>query len=143
MSDRSYFESRTGKLSCNSKEVYIFVTDIRNFERFIPAGALTDWHVARDSCNFSVPMLGTVHVRLLEKEMNRKVRFTGDAFIKDDFSLTLNISERSDGFAEVKVFIDADINPMIKMMATKPINAFLEKLICEMESFRAWNDIKE
>jgi len=38
MTDLSYFESRTGKLSCNAEEVFAFVTDIRNFERFIPGG---------------------------------------------------------------------------------------------------------
>ena len=37
----------------------------------------------------------------------------------------------------VKVSLEADLNPIMKMMAD-PVNKFLEKLIGEMESFRDW-----
>jgi hypothetical protein len=44
---------------------------------------------------------------------------------------------------EVKVTLTADLNPMMKMMATKPIALFLEILIKEMENFRDWRDTIE
>ena len=143
MAQTSVFESRTANLSCSSKDVYTFVTDIRNFERFIPEGKIDNWHAEKESCSFSVPMLGTVSVKLVEKEMYNKVGFTGDALKKNDISLVLNISESVKNSAMVKVILQADINPMLKMMAAKPIAQFLEKLIDEMEKFRGWNDIRE
>jgi len=73
MSDVTNFESRRGKLTCTAAEVYNFVTDIRNFERFIPKGTISDWHAEKESCSFSVSMLGTVSFTLAEKEMNTKV----------------------------------------------------------------------
>ena len=39
--------------------------------------------------------------------------------------------------------LSADLNPMMKMMASGPINQFLEILINEMENFRDWENIKE
>jgi len=39
--------------------------------------------------------------------------------------------------------LSADLNPVMKMMAAKPINQFLETLINEMESFRDWRSIIE
>ena len=45
--------------------------------------------------------------------------------------------------ADVKVTLSADLNPMMKMMASKPIGQFLEMLINEMESFRGWKETKE
>ena len=62
------FESRTGKLSCTAEEVFDFVTDIRNFEQFIPAATISNWQAEKESCSFSVSMLGTVSFRLAEKE---------------------------------------------------------------------------
>jgi hypothetical protein len=143
MTDLSYFESRLGKLTCNTEDVFAFVTDIRNFERFIPQGTISNWNSEKESCSFSVSMLGTVSVRLAEKKEYNKVVFTGDALKKNDFSLTLDISEDPEKHADVRVMLNADLNPMIKMIAAKPIGQFLEMLINEMESFRDWKNIKE
>ena len=68
MDDLSYFESRSGMLTCNAEELFAFVTDIRNFGQFIPDGTITSWHAERELCSFSVSMVGTVTVRLAEKE---------------------------------------------------------------------------
>jgi hypothetical protein len=143
MDDLSYFESRSGKLSGTAKEVFNFVTDIRNFERFIPKGAIDNWQAERELCSFRVSMLGTVSFRLAEREMYNKVVYNGDALKKNDFSLVLHISDNVTNPADVKVSLNADLNPMMKMMATKPIGQFLEMLVNEMENFRDWKDTKE
>jgi carbon monoxide dehydrogenase subunit G len=143
MTDLSYYKSRTGKLSASAEEVFTFVTDIRNFERFIPDGTITGWKGEKESCSFNVSMLGTVNVKLAEKERFSKVIFEGDALRKNDFSLTLDISDNINSHADVRVLLNADLNPIMKMMAAKPINQFLEMLINEMERFRGWNDTKE
>lgn len=142
MSKLSYFESRSGKLSCSDKDVYAFVTDIRNFEAFIPQGSINSWQADKEWCRFRVSMVGTVSVRLAEKEMYSRVVFEGDALKKNDFSLTLSISRHSEDHTDVKVSLSADLNPILKNMAAKPINQFLEILITEMEGFKGWKDAK-
>jgi len=137
------YESRPGKLTGTAEEVYNFVTDIRNFERFIPKGVINNWNAEKESCSFGVSMLGTVTVRLADKEKYTKVVYTGDALKKDDFTLVLFISDKVKNSAEVKISLSADLNPMMKMMAAKPISQFLEMLIKEMENFGSWKDTKE
>ena len=83
-------------------------------------------------------MLGTVSVRLAEKEMCKRVVFKGDALKKNDFELVLNITDNAGQPAEVKVHLNAELNPMMKMIAAKPIEQFLEMLISEMEKFKGW-----
>ena len=141
MSDSSYFESRTGELKCNAEEVFSFVTDIRNFEQFIPADSISNWQSEKETCSFSVSMVGTVSVRIDKKEPFNKVIFSGDALKKNDFSLVLHISDNTVNTADVKVSLEAELNPMLKMVATKPITQFLELLIMEMENFRGWKNI--
>jgi roadblock/LC7 domain-containing protein len=143
MDDLSYFESRSGMLTCNAEELFAFVTDIRNFGQFIPNGTIISWHAERELCSFSVSMVGTVTVRLAEKEKFNKVVFDGDALKKNDFSLTLYISDNAKNTADVRVMLCADLNPMMKMIASKPISQFLETLINEMESFRGWKETRE
>jgi hypothetical protein len=143
MDESSYFESRSGILTCSDKDFYTFVTDIRNFERFIPNGTINNWQAERDLCSFNVSTLGTVSFRVSEKVMYNKVLFSGDALKKNDFSMVLNIVNRGIDRTEVKVSLNAQLNPMLKMMASKPIGRFLEILINEMESFRGWKEIKK
>ncbi len=141
MADISQYESRSGNLSCTSKEAFDFVTDIRNFEQFIPDGSINNWQSGKETCSFSVSMIGTISVRILKKEPFNKVIFDGDALKKNDFTLILHISERPHHNAEVKVLLEAELNPVLKMMANKPINQFLEMLISEMENFKDWKNI--
>lgn len=130
-------------MTCNAEEIFAFVTDIRNFARFIPVGIISNWIAEKETCSFSVSMLGKVSVRLAEKERYTKVVFSGDALKKNDFLLTLNIKDNVTDHAEVMILLSAELNPMMKMMAGKPIEQFLERLINEMESFRDWKSVRE
>jgi carbon monoxide dehydrogenase subunit G len=88
-------------------------------------------------------MIGTVRLRLSEKENNNKVVYTGDALKMNDFSLLLDISGDGENSAEVRLSLSADLNPVLKLMAAKPIDQFLEIMVKEMESFQGWKNIKE
>lgn len=142
MPDISKFESRTGKLTCTPPEIFDFVTDIRNFRQFVPDGTIDDLQIDSDSCSFHVSPLGKVYLNLSEKEPYNKVVYNGNVLQSNDFSLVLNIKENNAGKAEVNLKLAAHLNPLLKMMAAKPINSFLEKLINEMEKFKGWGTAK-
>jgi hypothetical protein len=143
MSGLSHFESRRSRLNCSAEEVFRFVTDIRNFERFLPEKSVANWTAEKDSCSFSVPMAGAIKVRLAGKEEFSKVVFNGDALKENDFTLVLDILENSERNAEVQVALTAELNPMLKMIASKPVAQFLELLLKEMEAFSDWSNIRE
>ena len=142
MPDISKFESRTGKLTCTPPEIFDFVTDIRNFRQFVPDGTIDDLRIESDSCSFHVSPLGKVSFNLSEKEPYNKVVYTGNVLQSNDFSLVLNIKENNAGKAEVNLKLTAHLNPLLKMMAAKPIDSFLGKLIDEMEKFQGWRTAK-
>ncbi len=142
MAEVSFYESRVGRLSGSTDEIFDFVTDIRNFERFVPKETVSDWKAEKDSCSFKVSMLGTISFHISEKTRSSMVSFDGDALKKNDFSLILHLASEGNGFSEVQISLSADLNPMLKMMAAKPIAGFLEMLVNEMEKFDGWKDIK-
>jgi len=142
MPDISEFKSRTGKLNCTPAEIFDFVTDIRNFRQFVPEGTIDDLQIEMDSCSFHVSPLGKVSFSLSEKNPHNKVVYKGTVLQSNDFSLVLDINENSTGRAEVNLNLAAHLNPLLKMMAAKPIGNFLEKMIKEMEKFRDWKSTK-
>jgi hypothetical protein len=70
------------------------------------------------------------------------VIFSGEALQTNSFSLFLQISGTDSKPAEVRITLNAELNPILKIMAAKPVTIFLEALITEMERFRGWHDIK-
>lgn len=139
MPDISTFESRTGNLTCTPGELFDFVTDIRNFRQFVPAGTIEDLKVEAESCSFRVSPVGDVRFSLSQREPNRKVVYEGNVLHSNDFSLALNIMENRSGKAVVNLRLAAHLNPLLRMMAAKPIESFLEKMIDEMEKFSGWD----
>jgi carbon monoxide dehydrogenase subunit G len=140
MSSRSTYESRTGKLDYTAEDVYYFMTDLRNFRRFIPPGTISDLKMEQDSCSFRVSALGTVNIHIGEKVMYNKIMFSGNALHVNDFSLIMDLHDTENRHSEVKVTLNAEMNPVLKMVASEPVRQFLETLVQEMEKFRDWKN---
>ena len=138
MSDISTFESRTGILECNASDVFNFVTDIRNFEQFIPRDKISDVKVSQNTFSFQASLLGIVNISITEKTMYSKIVYSGNTMQVSNFSLVILIDEAENGHSVVKLLVKAELNTFLKMLAAEPINKFLETLICEMEKFNGW-----
>jgi hypothetical protein len=139
MVTNSKFESRTGRLSCTDIELFGFISDIRNLGQFIPENSITNWNATADSCSFNVPSLGVVNSRITERNPYSSVGFSGEALQMNDFMIDVQIGKDMNNMAEVKITLLADLNPFLKMMASGPIERFLEILISEMEKFEKWD----
>lgn len=142
MSDISTFESRKGRVNCTAQELYYFLTDIRNFERFIPKDKINDISIDRDSCSFSVSMMGKVNIHIGERKEYSEVVFSGNAMQINDFSLAVKFTDAEPEQSEVRLSVLAHLNPLLKMLAAEPINKFLETIVAEMEKFSGWKDLR-
>jgi carbon monoxide dehydrogenase subunit G len=138
MAEVSTFESRTGRLSCSSGKAFDFMTDLRNFKRFIPVNEIRDLVIDSDSCSFQADMLGTVKIHISEKVRPAKIVYSGTMPHVNDFSMSVDIRENPSGNSDVKLFVRADLNPFLKMMAAEPVKRVLGTIIDEMEKFRDW-----
>ena len=140
MTPMTSFESRKGKVQCTPEEAFTFVTDLRHFRQFIPEGKVESLTLEKESCYFAVPAVGGVNVKLAEKRPFQNVIYEGNALNGNKFSLQLEISDPNNGNAEVKVSLEAELNPLLRMMVSGPVNQFLETLIKEMEKFTGWKE---
>ena len=141
MAELSRFESRSASLSCTREKFYGFITDIRNFGRFIPADVIKNWQADENTCTFVVSGLGDLKLNIALKEPCSLVRFNGNALMTIDFVLSVLISEESGNRAKVTLVMEAELNPLMKMMASGPIEKFLEMLVREMESITNWDSV--
>ena len=140
MSTNSIYKSRTGYLNYGAEDVFNFVTDIRNFERFMPGDSISEMKMGKDHCSFRVDMLGEVSINVSERIFPEKVVFTGNARQIDDFSFIFDIRSSGEKKSEVSVMLSAWMNPVLKMIADEPIRQFLDKLAEEIEKFNGWEN---
>jgi hypothetical protein len=138
MSNISRFNSRTAGLTCTGEEFYNFITDLRNFGQFIPAGSVSQWEADESSCTFSMTPMGEVMLKITSTTPFSAVSFSGVVLVTTEFVLQVSIAAGDAGRAEVKLMMESELNPMLKVMATGPIERFLEILVTEMENFKDW-----
>jgi len=138
MTQASEFRSRTGHLTCAPAEVFEFVTDMRNFKRFVPDGNVDKMDFSRDECSFHVASLGNVIMSIERKSPYSDVTYNATLLKIQDLSLVLYINGGSNEKAKVTITVSAVMNPFMKLMAEKYIIKFLEAIIEEMENFRDW-----
>ena len=141
MSDISVFKSRTAQVNCTAEELYHFVSDIRNFKRFLPEDKFSDISIEKESCSFTVSMMGKVEVSVSEKREFSRVGFSGSAMQINEFSIVLDIRNGDNERSLADISVSAHLNPFLKMLAADPISRFLETLVAEMEKYNGWKDV--
>lgn len=139
MENLSKFESRVGRIEEKSEAVFTFLIDMRNFKQFLPDDKVQNWSAEKDNCSFEISPVGKAQLRIVDKEAYSVVKYEGQGLNNTNFFLWVQLKELSETDTRVKITIKAELNPVLKMMASKPLDDFLEKLVSGMENFSDWS----
>lgn len=127
-------ESKIGKVNKNQETVYNFLSDFSNFEHLIPADKVKNWESTAESCSFEIDMLGKTGFKIVEKEPFKLIKLTDIEGSKFGFFFWIQIKQMAENDSRIKLTMDVDLNPMMQMMAKKPLQNFLNTLIEQMEN---------
>ena len=129
----SKFESKIGKINANEERVYTFLGNFNNFKQFVPVDKVNDFESSEDHCKFSVAGVGHIGLRIIEREPNKTIKVAGEGMANQQFNLWIQLKQMDPSDTRIKLTLKADLNPMIKMMASKPLQNFLDKLVETIE----------
>ena len=126
-------ESPKVTLDKSPKDVFKFLSDVKNFEKLMPEN-ISKFEVI-DEDTFLFALKGMPEIILKKKEEEKpKTIVLGAAGGKLDFSLTGNIQAADDEGSEVQLVFAGDFNPMMAMMIKGPIGKFIETLVNNMKT---------
>lgn len=113
-------ESKKVAVNCPQAEVYEFLTDMNNYELLLPKKSISDWSSDEKNCTFKIQKTYTLELEQVGGTPSSQINIKsgGGAF---KFSLDINLTEEN-GQTVSQLICDADINPFLKMMVTKPLN---------------------
>jgi hypothetical protein len=121
-------ESDITPVNKSSQEIFGFLSNFNNFEKLMPE-QVTNWQSTEDECSFTIAGMASLGMKITEKVPNSLIKVIKNGKAPFDFSLDCMINETSPSGCTVQLAFDADLNPMMKMMAVKPLTNFLNLLV--------------
>ena len=124
------FESSVKQIPYPVENVYRNISDLSNLERVrdrIPEDKLEDFQFDSDSVQVSVAPVGTIKLRIIEREENKCVKFETEQSPLP-FNLWIQVLPVSETESKMKVTVKADIPFMLKGMVSGPLQDGVEKI---------------
>ena len=124
------FESSVKQIPYPVGDVYRNISDLSNLERVrdrIPQDKLQDFQFDSDSVQVSVSPVGTIKLRICEREENKCVKFETEQSPMP-FNLWIQVLPVDSNSSKMKVTVKADIPFMLKGMVSGPLQDGVEKI---------------
>ena len=126
----SKFESSIKQIPYPVEDVYRNISDLSNLERVrdrVPQDKLQDFQFDSDSVQVSVSPVGTIKLRICEREENKCVKFETEQSPMP-FNLWIQVLPVTATESKMKVTVKADIPFMLKGMVSGPLQDGVEKI---------------
>jgi len=129
-------ESRIGKIENKDEVIFEFLSDFKNFDHLIPQDKVENWEASEDTCKFNISGIGEVGLKIIEKEPFTVIKYAGDNLAKVEFNLWIQLKQIEEMDTRVKITFKADLNPMLTMVAKKPLQEFVNILVDRLENHK-------
>ena len=124
------FESSVKQIPYPVEDVYRNISDLSNLERVrdrVPQDKLQDFQFDSDSVQVSVSPVGTIKLRICEREENKCVKFETEQSPMP-FNLWIQVLPVTASESKMKVTVKADIPFILKGMVSGPLQDGVEKI---------------
>ena len=124
------FESSVRQIPYPQQAVYNMLSDLTNIERVkdrVPEDKLKDLSFDKDSISISVPPVGAVSMRIIEREEPKTIKFES-VNSPMPFNFWRQLLPVNETESKMRLTIKADIPFMLKGMVTKPLQEGIEKI---------------
>ena len=124
------YESSVKQIPYPVEDVYRNISDLSNLERVrdrVPQDKLQDFQFDSDSVQVSVSPVGTIKLRICEREENKCVKFETEQSPMP-FNLWIQVLPVTATESKMKVTVKADIPFMLKGMVSGPLQDGVEKI---------------
>ena len=119
-------ESQKVSINKSAEDIYHFISDFNNFNALMPS-SVEDLKTTTDTCSFSIKGMPTISLKIGEKTPFSLVSMVADG---GQIPFSLNCSLEEDGEnCQAQLFLEAELNMMMKMMVEKPLTNFLNILV--------------
>lgn len=124
------FESTIKHIQAPQQKVYDMLSDLNNLERVkdqLPEDKLKDLTFDRDSVSVTVPPVGSLTLRVVNREEPKTIKFETEQS-PIPFNLWIQLVPMDEANCKMKLTVKAELNPFIKGIISGPLQEGLEKI---------------
>ena len=118
--------------------LFNFVGNFDNFGKLMPE-QVTDWKSTADTCSFTISGMASLSMRMALKQPNDKVVMASVGDKPFSYELICHLAAISEESTEAQLTFDAELSPMIAMMATRPLQNFVNILVNKLKAYTEEN----
>ncbi|MDR1091559.1 MAG: SRPBCC family protein [Prevotella sp.] len=124
------FVSEIKIIPYSDTDIFAVLSDLNNLELAkdkIPQNTVKDLTFDQDSCSVNVEPMGKVKFVVVEREPNKAIKFQSEK-LPFDVNMWIQLVATADNETKMKLTVRADLNPFLKPMVSKPLQAGLDKV---------------
>lgn len=127
----AHFESKQVPVKKDALSLYLYLADFRNFGSVMP-DQIKDWKATEETCSFTIPNMASIAMRYKDKLEAKRLSIVPEGGPLP-FELICEFTGLSEKESNVKVSIDAKLNPLLSMMASKPLQNLVDLIAQQIE----------
>ena len=101
-------------------QVYQFLADLNNHQQLMPEN-IYNWSSTADTASFTIQNMAKLAIHISERVENEKLTAIPTEKPPFDLSLQWTVTDNGNGTTTAKHIISADLNMMMKMLASGPL----------------------
>lgn len=124
----SEFKSNPVVIQADGKEIFHFLSNFNNFEKLMPEQVI-NWQSTEEKCSFTIKGMADLAMKVDKKSEYDLVSYASDGNSPFPFQLSFEIISEGAVSSKVNASLEAKLNPMLKMMASRPLQNFVNLLV--------------
>ncbi len=126
------FVSERVEVNASSNEVFTFMSDFTNFGKLMPE-QIKNWKADADSCSFTIEGMADLNMRIAQRNPDKNIQIIADGKNPIDYTLDVFFFPIDENSSRVEIIFNADLNPFIKAVASKPLQNFVDMLAQKLQ----------
>lgn len=114
-------DGKRAVISAGQNKIFQFLSDFNNYEKLMPE-QIVNWQSDKETCSFTIKGMADLKLKFARKEALTLLELVPEGKTPVKFSLLINLEP--DALNEqktvVNVHVDADLSPMLAMIARGP-----------------------
>ncbi|UQA73706.1 SRPBCC family protein [Sphingobacterium siyangense] len=115
----------TTEINKNVSEVYAFLADLNNHEQLMPEN-IYNWSSTTDEARFTIQNMAKLALKVEERSENQFIKLVPSEKAPFEVTLRWELQVVADTVTKATFIIDADLNMMMKMIASGPLQKLVD-----------------
>lgn len=115
----------TAEINKNVSEVYAFLADLNNHEQLMPEN-IYNWSSTENETRFTIQNMAKLALKVEERVENQAIKLIPSETAPFEVRLRWELQAVTDMVTTATFIIDADLNMMMKMIASGPLQKLVD-----------------